>query len=521
MPKINRAIISVSDKKGVVDFAKELSHYHVTILSTGGTARALRESDVTVEEVSRYTGFPEMLDGRVKTLHPKIHGGLLGQRSNPEHVKQMEEHGIGTIDMLVVNLYPFEATVAKEGCALNEAIENIDIGGPTMLRSAAKNYPDVTVIVDPHDYTMVLEEMKRTQGKVSAETNFRLAKKVFQHTARYDGAISNYLGSLKVDGAQDLFPETITFQLTKAQELRYGENPHQRGAFYKESSINEPCVAATIQLQGKELSFNNILDADSAWETVKEFEETAVVIIKHTNPCGVALSHTSPADAYRKAKSCDPVSAFGGIVALNRPVDKEAAKEITSIFTEVVIAPDYSPEALEILSSKKDLRVLRVPFISEYSPKGFEMKKVVGGMLIQERDLGKIEDIKKCKVVTKRKPTSEEYQALAFAWKVCKHVKSNAIIYATREHTIGIGAGQMSRIDSSKIAVEKAQFPIKGTVMASDAMFPFRDSVDEAAKAGATAIIQPGGSIRDEEVIKAADEAGMAMIFTGMRHFRH
>jgi len=520
MPNVKRALISVSDKKGIVDFAKGLSKYKVTILSTGGTAQSLRDNGITVEDVSHYTGFPEMLDGRVKTLHPKIHGGLLGQRSNPEHVKKMKEHGIEPIDMVAVNLYPFEATVAKETCSLEDAIENIDIGGPTMLRSAAKNYPDVTVIVDPDDYKTVLDEMERNRGEVSVETNFRLAKKVFQHTARYDGAISNYLNSLPKDGQKDSLSETFSFQLTKAQGLRYGENPHQKAAFYRELSVSEPCVSEAIQLQGKELSFNNILDADSALETVKEFEETAVVIIKHTNPCGVAISPSSLADAYRKAKSCDPVSAFGGIVALNRVVDEETAKEITSIFTEVVIAPDYNPEALEILSTKKDLRLLKVLLTSGYSAKGFDMRKVVGGMLIQDRDLGKV-DIKQCKVVTKRNPTSEEYRALEFAWKVCKHVKSNAIVYATQDQTVGVGAGQMSRIDSSKIAVEKAQFPIKGTVMASDAMFPFRDSVDEAAKAGATAIIQPGGSIRDKEVIQAADQANLAMIFTGMRHFRH
>ncbi len=520
MAKIKRAIISVSDKGGIVDFAKGLSKYTVNILSTGGTAKSLRDSGITVEDVSHYTGFPEMLDGRVKTLHPKIHGGLLGQRSNPEHLKKMKEHGIEPIDMLVVNLYPFEATVAKENCSLEDAIENIDIGGPTMIRSAAKNYPDVTVIVDPYDYKAVLDEMEQNQGEVSVETNFRLAKKVFQQTARYDGAISNYLGSLRPEGQKDTFPETVSLQFTKAQELRYGENPHQKGAFYRELNISEPCVSSATQLQGKALSFNNILDADSALEAVKEFEGAAVVIIKHTNPCGVAISD-SLTDAYRKAKSCDPTSAFGGIVALNRPVDEDTAKEITSIFTEVVIAPDYSKEALKVFSTKKDLRLLKVPFPSGYISKGFAMKKVVGGMLIQERDLGKVDDIKQCKVVTKREPTPEEYQALEFAWKICKHVKSNAIVYTIKDKTIGVGAGQMSRIDSSKIAVEKAQFPIKGTVMASDAMFPFRDSVDEAAKAGATAIIQPGGSIRDEEVIKAADEADMAMIFTGMRHFRH
>jgi phosphoribosylaminoimidazolecarboxamide formyltransferase/IMP cyclohydrolase len=520
MAKIQRALISVSDKTGVVDFAKKLSTYNVAILSTGGTARALRDSGLTVEDVSAYTGFPEMLDGRVKTLHPKIHGGLLGQRSNPEHVSKMKEHGIESIDMVVVNLYPFEATVAKENCSLEDAIENIDIGGPTMIRSAAKNYPDVTVIIDPGDYSAVLDEMERTKGEVSEKTNFRLAKKVFQSTARYDGAISNYLGSLS-NGNKGLFPETLSVQYSKVQELRYGENPHQKGAFYKERDLHEPCVSGAVQLQGKALSYNNILDTDAALETVKEFEETAVVIIKHTNPCGVAISSTSLADAYRKAKSCDPVSAFGGIVALNRPVDEETAKEISAIFTEVVIAPEYSDGALKLLSAKKDLRLLQVPFTKGYSQQGFEMKKVVGGMLVQERDLGKITDVRQCEVVTSRKPTDDEYAALAFAWKVCKHVKSNAIVYTIKDQTIGVGAGQMSRIDSSKIAVDKAQFPIKGTVMASDAMFPFRDSVDEAAKAGATAIIQPGGSIRDKEVIQAANEADMAMVFTGMRHFKH
>jgi phosphoribosylaminoimidazolecarboxamide formyltransferase/IMP cyclohydrolase len=503
MAQIKRALISVSDKKGVVEFAKGLSHYTVALLSTGGTAQSLRDSGLTVEDVSHYTGFPEMLDGRVKTLHPKIHGGLLGQRSKPEHVEKMEEHAIEPIDMVVVNLYPFEATVAREGCSL-----------------AAKNYPDVTVIIDPEDYKAVLDEMERTGGEVSVETNFRLAKKVFQSTARYDGAISNYLGSL-IDGEKNLFPETISLQYAKAQELRYGENPHQKGAFYKERTLGEPCVAGAVQLQGKALSYNNILDTDAALETVKEFEETAVVIIKHTNPCGVAISATSLADAYRKAKSCDPVSAFGGIVALNRPVDEETAREISAIFTEVVIAPDYRADALTTLSAKKDLRLLRVPLTPGYSQQGFEMKRVVGGMLVQERDLGKITDIKQCEVVTKRKPTADEYEAMAFAWKVCKHVKSNAIVYTLKDRTIGVGAGQMSRIDSSKIAVDKAQFPIKGTVMASDAMFPFRDSVDEAAKAGATAIVQPGGSIRDKEVVQAANEADIAMIFTGMRHFRH
>ena len=521
MAEIKRALISVSDKRGLTDFAKGLSKFNIVILSTGGTAQALRDGGLEVEDVSHYTGFPEMLDGRVKTLHPKIHGGLLGRRSLPAHVSKMQEHGIEPIDMVVVNLYPFEATIAKEGCSFEDAIENIDIGGPAMIRSAAKNHADVTVVIDPDDYKAVLEEMERSGGSVSVETNFRLAKKVFQNTARYDGAIANYLGSLR-DGEKDLFPEVITLQYNKAEyKLRYGENPHQKGAFFRELSINEPSIAGATLLQGKEISYNNIMDADAALDTVKEFEETAVVIIKHSNPCGVARSVQSLADAYRKAQACDPISAFGGIVALNRPCDGETARAITSIFTEVVIAPAYSEEARSILSAKKDIRLLEVPFTQGYVSTGFDMKKVVGGMLIQQRDLGKIDDIRKCKVVTTRPPTEEEYRALEFGWKVCKHVKSNAIVYTTADQTIGIGAGQMSRIDSSKIAVSKAQSPIKGTCMASDAMFPFRDSVDEAARAGAVAIIQPGGSIRDKEVIEAANEFGMAMIFTGMRHFKH
>jgi phosphoribosylaminoimidazolecarboxamide formyltransferase/IMP cyclohydrolase len=520
MGKIRRAVISVSNKSGVVSFAKELANMGVEILSTGGTAKALREQGVSVLDISEYTGFPEMLDGRVKTLHPKVHGGLLGQRSKPEHVKKMEEHGILPIDLVAVNLYPFEATIAKEECTLEDAIENIDIGGPTMIRAAAKNYPDVTVVVDPEDYAVVLSELKQ-KGEVSAETNFRLAKKVYQHTARYDAAISNYLGQIEGGKKTDKFPETFTFQVKKAQELRYGENPHQKAAFYREYLSPEPSVSNAVQLQGKELSYNNILDTDSAFETVKEFKEPAVVIIKHNNPCGVAISNTALADAYRKAKECDPVSAFGGVVGFNRAVDEETAKEMAKIFLEVIIAPGYDKKALEILKAKKDLRILQAPPLSAgYLAEGLDLRKVVGGLLLQTRDLGRV-PMDQWKVVTKRKPTEQEMKGMAFGWLVAKHVKSNAIILVREDRTIGIGAGQMSRVDSTRIAVMKAQSPTKGTVLASDAMFPFRDGVDAGAEAGAVAVIQPGGSIRDDEVIAAADEHNIAMVFTGMRHFRH
>ncbi len=519
MAKITRALISVSDKTGIVEFSKELARSKVEILSTGGTAKLLRDAGLEVMDVSQFTGFPEMLDGRVKTLHPKVHGGLLGMRSNPAHVAKMKEYGIEPIDMVVVNLYPFEATVEKEGCTMEEAIENIDIGGPTMLRSAAKNYPDVTVIVDHADYRRVLAEMAENNGAVGVKTNFNLAVKVFQHTAAYDGAISNYLGARLGEKIEE-YPATFTLQVKKVQDLRYGENPHQSAAFYLEKSVREPSVANAVQLQGKELSFNNIIDLDGAIETVKEFhDQAAAVIIKHTNPCGVALART-PLDAYLKARECDPVSAFGGIVGFNRIVDGAAAKELSSTFLEAVVAPGYTEEALEIFKAKKNVRVMQVPILAGSEQEGYDLKKVVGGLLIQGRDLG-IVRAANCRVVTARKPSANELAALDFAWKVCKHVKSNAIVFTNREQTVGIGAGQMSRVDSSRIAVQKAQLPTKGTVLASDAFFPFRDGVDAAAEAGVTAIIQPGGSIRDEEVIRAADEHGMAMVFTGMRHFRH
>jgi phosphoribosylaminoimidazolecarboxamide formyltransferase/IMP cyclohydrolase len=517
--KVTRALISVSHKEGILDFAKGLASLGIEILSTGGTAKLLRDGGVKVKDVSEFTGFPEMLDGRVKTLHPKVHGGLLGRRNNPEHVKQMKQHGIEPIDLVVVNLYPFEQTVAKPGCTLEEAIENIDIGGPTMLRSAAKNYTDVAVVVSPHDYDRVLEEIQKT-GEVSAKTRFELCRTVFLHTARYDSAISAYLDGQVPAEEKTRFPNILTLQLEKVQNLRYGENPHQQGAFYREFGRKEPSVASAKQLQGKEMSFNNFLDANSALELVKEYNQTAAVIVKHNNPCGVATA-SSLVEAYRKARDCDPVSAFGGVIAFNRMVDFDTAKELASTFVEVVAAPEFAPDALEELKRKKDVRVLDIGPTISGRPEGMDLKKIVGGLIFQDRDLGRIADVKTLTVATKRKPTDDEYEALAFAWKVCKHVKSNAIVFATRDQTIGIGAGQMSRLDSVRIAVMKARFPLKGTVLASDAFFPFRDGLDEAAKAGVTAVIQPGGSLKDEEVIKAANEHGLAMVMTGMRHFRH
>jgi phosphoribosylaminoimidazolecarboxamide formyltransferase/IMP cyclohydrolase len=519
MAKVKRALISVSDKFGIVDFAKGLDKLGIEILSTGGTAKLLRDGGVKVRDVSDFTGFPEMLDGRVKTLHPKIHGGLLGRRNNPEHVKQMNEHGIMPIDLVIVNLYPFEQTVAKHGCTLEEAIENIDIGGPTMLRSAAKNYTDVAVVASPRDYGRVLQEIQKT-GEVSAKTRYELCRTVFMHTARYDSAISAWLDNQVPDDEKTRFPNILTLQFEKVQNLRYGENPHQQGAFYREFGRKEPSVSNAKQLHGKEMSFNNFLDANSALELAKEYDQTVAVIVKHNNPCGVATGLTL-ADAYRKARECDPISAFGGVIAFNHMVDFETAKEITSTFMEVVVAPEFAPDALQELMRKRDVRLLDIGPTVAGTPEGMDMKKIVGGLIYQDRDLGKIADVRKLTIVTQRKPTDEEYDGLAFAWKVCKHVKSNAIIFTTKDRTIGIGAGQMSRLDSVRLAVTKAQFPLKGTMLASDAFFPFRDGLDEAAKAGVTAVIQPGGSIKDQDVIEAANEHGIAMVFSAMRHFRH
>jgi phosphoribosylaminoimidazolecarboxamide formyltransferase / IMP cyclohydrolase len=518
--EVKRVLISVTDKQGIVAFAKELSAFGVEILSTGGTAAQLRDSGIAVKDVSEYTGFPEMMDGRLKTLHPKIHGGLLALRDNDAHVKAMKEHGIERIDMVVINLYQFEQTVAKEGCTLDHAIENIDIGGPTMLRAAAKNYRFVTVVTDPGDYPAIIEELKKTGGKISGATNYRLAVKTFQLTARYDAAISNYLGKIEPEGGHKDFPDTFTVQFKMAQSLRYGENPHQMAAFYRESDQSLSAVANARQIQGKELSYNNIMDSDAAWQAVSDFDKPAAVVMKHANPCGAATSDVNIGEAYRKAMETDPVSAFGGIVALNRPVDKESAAELAKTFLEVIIAPAFDEEAKAILGAKKNVRVLEIPSALDRQAAGYDFRKVVGGLLVQDRDRQQ-SNIREAKVVTKRKPTEEEYEALDFAWRVVKYVKSNAIVYATKDQLVGVGAGQMSRVDSVKIAKMKANLPTKGCVLASDAFFPFRDGVDMAAEAGITAIIQPGGSMRDEEAIQAADEHGMAMIFTGVRHFRH
>ena len=520
--QIRRAVISVSDKTGVVDFAKGLKKLGVEILSTGGTAKTLRDSGVEVIDISDYTGSPEILDGRLKTLHPMIHGGILGMRENSDHQREMEENSIKPIDMVVVNLYPFEATIDKADCSLEDAIENIDIGGPTMLRAAAKNYKDVAVVTDPSDYSIILSELEENSGSLDQTTTFNLAQKVFADTARYDSAICNFLNAVEGGEKKDIFPAHIGFTYDKVQDLRYGENPHQKAAFYKEHKIKEPCVANIEQLHGKELSYNNIMDTDAVIEIVKEFtKDICAIIIKHTNPCGAAISDKSLLDAFNKAKATDPVSAFGGIVGVNREIDEDTAAAIKETFFEVIVAPGYSDGALKILQKKKNIRLIKLDGLGSVQRiPGWNTRKVVGGLLVQERDLGEV-DVHDCKVVTKRRPTDDEYKALDFAWKLCKHVKSNAIVYANRDQLIGVGAGQMSRVDSAKIAAEKANFSLKGTVLASDAFFPFKDGIDTAAATGATAVIQPGGSVRDEEVIAAADEHNLAMIFTSMRHFKH
>lgn len=520
MIKINRAIISVSDKEGVVNFGKGLEELGIEILSTGGTARNLKDCDVKVKEIAEYTKSNEILGGRVKTLHPKIHGGILAMRDNKDHQEDMKENDIEPIDMVIVNLYPFEQVIRKENVYLDEAIENIDIGGPTMLRSAAKNYKFVTIVTDPDDYGSVLKELKKNNGSISDETNLRLAVKAFSYVARYDAAISNFLSALNEEGARTKLPSSYTLHLEKKMSLRYGENPHQEGAFYVESEIPFACISSSEQLQGKELSLNNIYDTDSAFELVKEFDETACVIVKHNNPCGVAV-HENLVQAFLNAKSCDPVSAFGGIIALNRELDEATASEIADMFVEVVIAPGYSEKALSLLSSKKNLRVLKTPEIKRGDKAVLDFKKVVGGMLIQDKDSTSDEDFENYKVATKREPTEQEMKDLVFAWKVCKHVKSNSIVFARNGQTTGIGAGQMSRVDSVKLATMKSEVGTEGSVLASDAFFPFRDGIDEAAKAGITAIAQPGGSIRDEETVEAAEENNISMIFTGVRHFKH
>lgn len=511
MPK--SALISVSDKGGIVEFAKGLRKHGVKIISTGGTAKLLAESGVEIIEISEFTGFPEMLDGRVKTLHPKVHGGILNIRDNEKHQSTMTEHGLEDIDMVVVNLYPFEATVAK-GAEHDEIVENIDIGGPSMIRSAAKNHKFVTVVVDNNDFNRVLDEMD--SGGTELNTRIDLARKAYSHTGVYDSIIAGYFN--RKLGVK--FPEEIAIPARMKQTMRYGENPHQDSAFYVKPLVNEASVSTGKQLQGKELSFNNIVDIHATLELVKEFKQPAVAIIKHTNPCGCAVSDNL-LDAYLKALECDPVSAFGGIVGVNREVDAELAEKLAEIFLEVVLAPSFSKAALDILSSKKNLRLIELGDISGGRDGELDLKNVTGGILLQDRDLHEIEDIRSLNIPTERKPTEAEYNAMDFAWIVAKHVKSNAIVYTTEDRTIGVGAGQMSRVDSSKIAASKAKADLKGTVMASDAFFPFRDSVDEAAERGITAIISPGGSIRDEEVIAAANEHGIAMVFTGIRHFKH
>jgi phosphoribosylaminoimidazolecarboxamide formyltransferase / IMP cyclohydrolase len=520
---IRRALISVSDKTDVVDFARRLQNaFGVEILSTGGTAKLLTQHGVQVIEVSDYTGFPEMMDGRVKTLHPKIHGGLLGRRGTDEAVMQL--NGIAPIDLVVVNLYPFEATVARADATLAMAIENIDIGGPSMLRSAAKNHAAVTVLVDAADYNVVLADMEANGGAVSDPLRFSLAVKAFEHTARYDGAIANYLSAIGAGGARAAFPRSLSLQFLKVEDMRYGENPHQRAAFYQDIDQEEPSVATAVQLQGKALSYNNVADTDAALECVKSFEdEPACVIVKHANPCGVAVGATA-LEAYERAYRTDPTSAFGGIIAFNRTLDLATARTIIERqFVEVIIAPDLEQEALAVLSQKKNVRVLSCGEWSTERAPGWDYKRVTGGLLVQDRDLGRV-GAQELRQVSRRAPTAAELRDLLFAWKVVKYVKSNAIVYCRDGQTVGIGAGQMSRVYSARIAAIKAAdegLEVKGSVMASDAFFPFRDGIDQAAEAGITAVIHPGGSVRDEEVIAAADEHGMAMLFTGMRHFRH
>jgi phosphoribosylaminoimidazolecarboxamide formyltransferase/IMP cyclohydrolase len=521
MPKIRRAIVSVSDKRGLLELVRVLHKHGVEILSTGGTAKTLTDAGIPVTAIAAHTGAPEILDGRVKTLHPRIHGGLLG-RPIPEHEQQMAEHGILPIDLVVVNLYPFRETIARPNVALADAIENIDIGGPSMLRSSAKNYERVAVVCDPDDYAGVIAEMDASGGEVSRKTRFRLAKKAFSHTASYDGAIASYLTSLPEEESSERagFPDVLTVQWKLERPLRYGENPHQSAAFYVDANPEAGSLARAEVLQGKELSYNNLLDLDAALGAVREFELPAAVVVKHNNPCGVAVDAASLSAAYLKARECDPVSAFGGIVALNRPVDAVLAAQLSETFLECVIAPGYDEAALALLAKKKNVRLLRVPFVPRTGLVPPQLRSVSGGVLAQSRDDGMV-SIKDAKIVTKRAPSAAELASLDFAWRVAKHVKSNAIVFARDGVTIGVGAGQMSRIDSTKIAVMKARTPVAGSVVASDAFFPFRDGLDALADAGATAVAQPGGSVRDEEVIAAADEKGLAMVFTGMRHFRH
>jgi phosphoribosylaminoimidazolecarboxamide formyltransferase/IMP cyclohydrolase len=519
---IRRALLSVTDKTGLVEFAKGLAGFGVELVSTGGTAAALRAVGLLVRDISDLTGFPEMLDGRVKTLHPLVHGGLLYIRGNAEHEAAVAAHGIQPIDMVVVNLYAFEKTAAQPGVAFGHLIENIDIGGPSMVRSAAKNFEDVAIVTRASEYPSLLEELQRTEGSLSRETRWRLAKQAFALTAAYDSTIATTLESIKEAPAPevpeatfdtDALPLTLRINLPRAQSLRYGENPHQRAALYSDGTGLG--IAGAKQLQGKELSFNNLVDLDACWELTQEFDEPMVAIIKHTNPCGAATGATV-LDAYRKALACDPVSAFGGVIGINRPVDAAAAEEIAKLFVEAIAAPAFSPEALDRFAAKKNLRLVEV----HSAPPVPVVKHVSGGLLLQDADTARISE-GELDVVTWRPPTAEELRSLIFAWRVCKHVKSNAVVYARDGQTVGIGAGQMSRVDAARFGAQKAVLPLNGTVAASDAFFPFPDGLEAVAAAGATAVIQPGGSIKDQDVIAAADKLGMAMVFTGIRHFRH
>ena len=515
MSKVQRAILSVTDKTGLVEFARELQKMGVDLVSTGGTAKLLRESAIPVKDISELTGFPEMLDGRVKTLHPKVHGGILHRRALAEHRATVAEHGIPPIDMVVVNLYAFEKTAAKPGVAFEEIIENIDIGGPSMIRSAAKNFEDVAVVTSPSDYAAIAEELKTNAGELSRETKWKLAQKAFATTAAYDSAIASTLGQISPNGAapQAGFPAVLRLSYKKVMDLRYGENPHQKAALYADNS--NAGIAHGRQLQGKELSYNNLVDLQACWDLAQEFDKPAVAIIKHTNPAGCSTADKL-ADAYRKALETDPVSAFGGVIGVNRPIDGETAAEMAKLFLEAIAAPGFDEAAREAFSKKKNLRLVEVT----PAPPGPVIKNVSGGVLVQDPDVYALKD-SELKVVSQRQPTPEEMRALKFAWIVCKHVKSNAIVYARDGQTVGVGAGQMSRVDSAKIGAMKAILPLKGTVAASDAFFPFPDGVEEIARVGATAVIQPGGSVRDQEVIDTANRLGLAMVFTGVRHFRH
>lgn len=525
------ALISVSDKTGILEFSRELHALGIKLLSTGGTAKLLADNGLPVTEVADHTGFPEMLDGRVKTLHPKIHGGLLARRDLPEHIAAIKAHNIETIDLLIVNLYPFEATVAKAGCTLEDAIENIDIGGPAMVRSAAKNWKDVGVLTDASQYAGVLMELK-TAGKLSDTTKFALSVAAFNRISQYDGAISDYLSRIQANGSHALFPAQSNGRFVKLQDLRYGENPHQQAAFYRDLYPAPGSLVTAVQLQGKELSYNNIADADAAWECVKSFSEPACVIVKHANPCGVAVGADS-LEAYSKAFKTDPTSAFGGIIALNRTVDAASAQEMVKQFVEVLMAPAYTTEALDIFKAKANVRVLQIDLPAQLGKAGntdwqngrnaVDVKRIGSGLLMQTADNHELV-LSDLKVVTKAQPTPAQMQDLLFAWKVAKYVKSNAIVFCANGMTMGVGAGQMSRLDSARIAsikAEHANLSLKGTAVASDAFFPFRDGLDVVVNAGATCVIQPGGSMRDAEVIAAADEHGVVMVFTGVRHFRH